>query len=124
ARAADDAVDDAYAQARAALAAQDYAAATLRFEALVARHPGDADYVLGLGQTHLARGDAATAIALLERARGLAPEYLDVLQVLASAYVVAGRRAAAHATYQAAAQLVPDAQWAQQGLRATLLPAP
>lgn len=113
-----------YAAGRAALAAQDFATARRHFAALAARHPDNADYLLGHGQSLLASGDAPAALVPLERARDLAPTYLDVLQVLASAYLAAGRRADAHATYAAAGRHAPAADWVERGLRASAPQAP
>lgn len=100
-----------YDAARAAYISGDFATARHRFQELADRFPGNADYLLGLGQARLALGDTAGAIAVLERARTLAPDYPDVLQVLASAYRRSGDAAAEQAVREAAARLTPDAPW-------------
>ena len=74
-----------YARARAAFQAGDTAIAADVFAALAARHPDNADYLLGHGQALLATGHPAAAVDVLEQALALAPDYADVALVLANA---------------------------------------
>ena len=107
------------ATARAALLAQDYGAAANAYTALSTSEPTNADYLLGLGQAQLGLSQTTAAIATLERAHALAPAYLDVLQVLASAYRRAARPADARKIYNDALTLSPAVAWARDGLTAT-----
>lgn len=100
-----------YEQARATYVRGDFAVAREQFQTLVTRHPDNADYLLGLGQASLALGETKQAIAILERARKLAPDYPDVLQVLASAYRRSGNHAAEQEVRSAAMRIDPDATW-------------
>lgn len=102
-----------YGQARAALVAADIDTAERLFGELVARYPDNADFLLGLGQARLAGHQVDAAIDVLERARQLAPAYPDVLQVLASAYLIAGDQVTAAAIKKEGARLDPDAGWTQ-----------
>lgn len=100
-----------YRQARTALHAADFGTAERLFDNLVRQFPDNADFLLGLGQARLAAGHVDAAIEVLEEAHRLAPRYVDVLQVLASAYAANGDDKAARATRVAAAQIAPDAAW-------------
>lgn len=97
-----------YARARTAFEAGDLVTAGTLFDALVARYPDNADYLLGLGQVRLAAKDSTAAITVLERARDLAPEYADVLQVLANAYAARADEAAVRAARSRTAHLAPE----------------
>lgn len=100
-----------YARARAALNAGAFADAEWQFQDLATQDAANADYLLGLGQAKLALHDAATAIAVLEKAQQLAPTYLDILQVLTAAYTANGEVDKAARVRAQAAQLAPDADW-------------
>lgn len=52
-----------------------------QYQALVAVSPGNADYLLGLGQTQVWNGQPELALVPLRKARALAPDYLDVWRV-------------------------------------------
>ncbi|MGQ0658955.1 MAG: YaiO family outer membrane beta-barrel protein [Chromatiales bacterium] len=108
--------DALYGEARAAAKAQRYDEAESRFRALAEKYPDNPDYLLGLGQALLAQGRVKEAVNILERARALAPQYLDVLQVLAQAYRASGDPDAARRTYVAALSQAPEAEWARVGL--------
>ena len=103
--------DLTYTQARAALHAADIGTAEKLFDNLVRQFPDNADFILGLGQARLAGGHVESAIEVLEEARRLAPRYLDVLQVLASAYARNGDETEARAVRVEAALLAPEAAW-------------
>ena len=102
---------EAYEQARAVLHAADFDAAERLFGNLVERFPDNADFLLGLGQAYLAANHVDRAIGVLEQARQLAPHYIDVLQVLASAYAAGGYHQAAELIRADAAQWAPDVAW-------------
>lgn len=55
------------------------------FEALLARDPGNTDYLLGYGQALTWSGQPGRAVEVLSRAQALAPGYADVAQALAQA---------------------------------------
>jgi Flp pilus assembly protein TadD len=72
----------------------------------------------GSGSRALDRGDAAAAIADLERAAALVPQASEIQNHLGLAYTRAGRDAEALAAFQRAVALDCDNQAARQNLRA------
>ena len=52
-----------------------------QYQTLLGMSPGNADYLLGLGQTRVWNGQPEQALAPLRKARTLAPDYLDVWRV-------------------------------------------
>ncbi len=82
------------------------AAATCR--ALLAREPGHAGALQLLGVVTLRSGDAAAAVAHIERAAAEAPGRADIRHNLGFALRAAGRPAEAEAAYRAAVALDPD----------------
>ena len=110
--------DTRYQAARAALNAGLPATAENILAELCAAYPANADYWLAYGQSQLALGQPGAAVRALEQARQLAPTYLDVLQVLASAYRSVERNDDALAVYRAASSIAPAADWVVHGLAA------
>ena len=70
------------------------------------------------GTDSLARGDAAAAVAELERAALLVPERSEVFNHLGLAYAAAGRGADARFAFERAVALDCDNRAAQANLRA------
>ncbi len=95
-------------RANAELAAErlDDAQATCR--ALLVLEPDHAGALQMLGVLALRRGDAAAAIAQIERAAAIAPARADVRHNLGFALAAAGRKADAETAFRAAVALDPD----------------
>ena len=72
------------------------------------------------GNAGLDRGDAALAVAELERAAALVPEASEVQNHLGIAYAAAGRPADALAAFERAVALDCDNRAATENLRAAL----
>lgn len=96
-----------YALARALSHAGAYAEALALYAELTSRFPEDADYWLGYGQTLLWSGQPTEAVAALERALTLAPDYADVVTTLAQA-----RQALAESSRADPSARSPDPAWA------------
>jgi Flp pilus assembly protein TadD len=82
--------------------------------------PGGAYEWLRRGHELLARGDAAAAATLLERAAHLEPESASVLEALARAQHDSGRPGEAASTFARLVEMSPDADYARFGLGVSL----
>lgn len=98
---------ESIAQARAALARQDFAAAIGRLEQADAANPNDAEILRMLGSAYAFEKRYPQAISALRRAELLAPEDLDIRAALARAYLWSGDRAAAERELVAMEQRSP-----------------
>ncbi|MEL7167826.1 MAG: tetratricopeptide repeat protein [Bacteroidota bacterium] len=78
------------------------------YEAALERAPNNAGILGLIGALKLQRGARADAIALLERARDLAPENTQVLYNLSGAYALEGRMDDAQTTVQALLAIEPN----------------
>ncbi|MEL6444935.1 MAG: tetratricopeptide repeat protein [Bacteroidota bacterium] len=78
------------------------------YEAALERAPNNAGILGLIGALKLQRGARADAIALLERARDLAPENTQVLYNLSGAYALEGRMDDAQTTVQALLAIEPS----------------
>lgn len=87
--------DDQLAQARAALARQDFTLAARILEQADARRPDNAETLRLLGTAYAFDQRYPQAIATLRRAASLAPDDLDIRAALARVYFWSGDRAAA-----------------------------
>jgi YaiO family outer membrane protein len=91
-----------------------FAEAEFEYQMLLAREPGNADYLLGLAQVCVWRGDARAALPLIETAKSLAPGDPDVwrlhIQALAAVNDTASRRQAL-LVQQQAAERFPELNW-------------
>ena len=67
---------------------------------LLAEEPDDPLLLMTLGSAHLEAGDAAAAVAPLERAIAVDPRYSAAYRHLGSALAAVGRRAEAAATWE------------------------
>ena len=85
-----------------------HAEAASRYEAVVARAPGDWEIWNNLGNARRAAGDQAGAIAALSEARNLRDGEPAIHFNLAVALAEAGRAEAADAAFAEAARLTPD----------------
>lgn len=92
-----------------------FADAEFEYQRLLTREPGNADYILGLGQVGVWRGDARGALPLIERAKLLAPGDPDVWRLHIQALVTANdatSRGQALIVQQQAAARFPELAWA------------
>jgi tetratricopeptide (TPR) repeat protein len=101
--------EDAFARARALLAAGDTAAATPIVERLAAAAPEAAQALHLEGMLHLARRDPAAAVKVLERAAAASPAEAAIHIDLGRALNNAGRLDAARAAFERAVALDPAA---------------
>ncbi len=92
----------------------DLALEQLRF--LIAAEPGSADLHVRLGEVQARRGDRASAIQSLERARALAPNDPAPLGLLAHLLDLEGRRSEALALHRRALQLKPQDPFAMNNV--------
>lgn len=88
--------------------------AQLEYQALLAREANNADYLLGLAQVGVWRGDAQAALPLIETAKSLAPGDPDIwrlhIQALAAVNDPASFRQAFNVQQQAARRF-PELDW-------------
>jgi tetratricopeptide (TPR) repeat protein len=100
-------------------------AAASIYQSVLVTEPDNARALYLLAVANLQRGDAEGAIALLERARAVAPGDADVLNTLGEALRVQGRGAAAADAFRGALALAPDHPHAAANLaRVADAPAP
>jgi YaiO family outer membrane protein len=86
-------------------------AALVEFDALLARHPENADYLLGRAQMLARLGRDAAAIETTERALRIAAGYEDVWELRLRLAERAASDAAADAVREESAARFPDASW-------------
>jgi YaiO family outer membrane protein len=89
-------------------------AALAEFDALLADHPEDADYLLGRAQMHARLGQTAAAIETADRALALAPAYEDVWQLRLQLAERVGDAAATSELRAEVAARFPAASWWQR----------
>jgi YaiO family outer membrane protein len=91
-----------------------FAQAQLEYQTLLAREANNADYLLGLAQVGVWRGDAQAALPLIETAKSLAPGDPDIwrlhIQALAAVNDTASFRQAFNVQQQAARRF-PELDW-------------
>ncbi len=87
---------------------EDYAAAVIAYERVVAGAPDDFEAWNNLGNARTASGDAAGSVVALEKAAALRPDVAPVRMNLAAALTDAGRRDDALAVLAACARDFPD----------------
>lgn len=91
-----------------------YAEATIEYQALITREPDNADYLLGLAQVGVWRGETRVTLPLIEKAKLLAPGNFDVwrlhIQALAAVNDPASKQQA-FIVQQQAANRFPELDW-------------
>ncbi len=95
-----------------------FAEAEIEYRALLAREPDNADYLFGLAQVTVWRGDARAAIAILEKAQALAPGDPDIWRLHIQALAASNDRTSwqrAQQLQQQAAERFPEMNWAIVG---------
>jgi YaiO family outer membrane protein len=100
--------------ARACAHAGEHAAALAQYEALLARDPANADWLLGKSQALIALDRPREALPLLADARGRAPGYEDLWRANANALDALDEFAAAKDLLAEAAAQFPQAAWPQE----------
>ena len=88
--------------------------AELEYQLLLAREPGNADYLLGLAQVYVWRGDARTALPLIKRAQSLSPADPDIWRLHIQALIIlndATSRQQAIIVQQQASSRFPKLSW-------------
>ncbi len=82
--------------------------AALQLAKVIEAEPDFRPGLEALGQALLKKGDAASAVAVLERAVGLDPKWPDGHVLLGRAYIAAGRRAEAKKEFDVAQKLTAE----------------
>jgi YaiO family outer membrane protein len=110
----EDSVSQRYERARSLARSGATEAALMEFDALLADHPNDADYLLGRAQMQARLGETAAATVTADRALALAPGYEDVWQLRLQLAERGGDAATTAALRAEAAARFPAASWWQR----------
>jgi YaiO family outer membrane protein len=103
--------DARYDLARSCARAGRPADALAEYDALLAAHPDNPDWLLGRGQALTALGRAQQALPALERARALAPRYEDAWRANVAALEAVQDQDGALALAREAGRAFPEAAW-------------